>query len=258
MRYSLGLCAMLIAPRLVSPQSLARRIADAHDGVASFTFDARPGVCGNGRDFLRDGFGDGRIISANFNGYTHDRRWDDECETGPVRVVASLADGEVVSLRTYAGPIMHESDRVRDLGNVPVRDATAFLTELVNSGRGRVADEAMLPLVLADGPAPWPSFFRIARNENQSRSVRRSAATWLSRAAVAKLGIAGREETDDDEVRSSAVFALSQQRDRAVPELLSVARTSTHPAARAQALFWLGQTGDLRAIDYFAEILGER
>jgi hypothetical protein len=258
MRLSLAVLVAASLPLGASGQPLARRVAQARDGVVSFTFASRPGVCGNGRNLLRDGFDDGYVISENVQGYTRGRRWEDECERGPVRVVASVVGGEVVHLRTYAGPVVRESDQVTALGDVDVRDATSFLKDLAESGSGRVADQALLPLVLADDTPPWPLFLRLARSDTRPKSLRRNASTWLARAAGVKLGLSDREETDDDKVRESAVFALSQQRENAVPQLLTVARTSPHPAARVQALFWLGQTADPRAIDYFAEILGLR
>ena len=253
------LCLVILVagtmPTLVSAQSLARRVTQVRDGVVSFTFASRPGVCGNGRTFLRDGTDDGYVMSENVRNYSRDRQWDEECERGPVRVVASVVGGEVVSLRTYAGPVPRESDQLRTLGDVDVREATTFLADLAENGTGRVPDEALLPLVLADDTPPWPMFLRLARSDVRPKSLRRNAGMWLGRAVAAKLGLSDRAKTDDDDVRQAAVFALSQQRENAVPQLLTVARSSPYPAARAQALFWLGQTADPRAIDYFAEIL---
>jgi hypothetical protein len=57
-------------------------------------------------------------------------------------------------------------------------------------------------------------------------------------------------------VKKRAVFALSQlPKDEGVPLLLQVARTHTNPAVKKQAIFWLGQSKDPRALEFFAEIL---
>jgi HEAT repeat protein len=54
------------------------------------------------------------------------------------------------------------------------------------------------------------------------------------------------------------VFALSQlPKDEAVPELLHVAQTNASPTVRKEAIFWLGQTHDPRALDYFEQILSK-
>ena len=57
-------------------------------------------------------------------------------------------------------------------------------------------------------------------------------------------------------MKKRAVFALSQMpKDEGVPLLINVARTHTNPAVRKQAMFWLGQSKDARAVEFFAEIL---
>ena len=59
-------------------------------------------------------------------------------------------------------------------------------------------------------------------------------------------------------MKKKAVFALSQlPKDEGVPLLINVARTNTNPAVRKQAMFWLGQSKDPRALDFFAEILAK-
>jgi HEAT repeat protein len=118
-----------------------------------------------------------------------------------------------------------------------------------------------MPLVLADAPDPWPLLLRIARDDERPRNVRSSALLWLSNAVTDHLGISRRDgrESDDDQVREQAVFVLSQRpRSESVPELIDIARVAKNPAARRAAIFWLGQTGDRRAADVFAELLGSR
>ena len=52
------------------------------------------------------------------------------------------------------------------------------------------------------------------------------------------------------------MFALSQlPKDEGVPLLIKVARTNTNLEVRKQAMFWLGQSKDPRAIDFFSEVL---
>ncbi len=53
----------------------------------------------------------------------------------------------------------------------------------------------------------------------------------------------------------AAVFAISQRpRHEAVPLLMEVAETSRLVKVRRSAVFWLGQTGDSRALDFFEQI----
>ncbi len=57
-------------------------------------------------------------------------------------------------------------------------------------------------------------------------------------------------------MKKKAVFALSQlPKDEGVPKLMDVARTNRNPEVRKQAMFWLGQSNDPRAVKFFEEIL---
>lgn len=252
--------AMLVA-QSTNAQSLQRRVVNAPDGTVEFSFAARPGVCGDGATYVRDGFGGDNRISenGNFNGGKGDADWP-PCIDGPVRVLAFVNGGEITRLRTFAGPRrpLRESS-TRDLGVVSVDDAADFFSRTIERARGRASSDAVLPLILADSIDPWPSLLRFARDERLSKSIRSSVSFWLARGAAAKLGLAHRDDESDDDVRSSAVFALSQQpKDVAVPRLIELVRTSRHPGVRSQALFWLGQSGDARATDLFQEILSRR
>ena len=40
-----------------------------------------------------------------------------------------------------------------------------------------------------------------------------------------------------------------------MPLLIEVARTNRSPKVREQAIFWLGQSGDPRALEFFEEVL---
>jgi HEAT repeat protein len=262
---SVAIAASVVMALPVQAQRLERRVLDVarNQDAASveFSFASRDGVCGDGVRFFSDGLGgDNRIyVDGSSSGW---RRGDDMelCVPGPVRVVVSTGAGHIIRLHTYVGPRYGGADgEPTDLGMVSVSDALEFLTELVQQESGRVSSDAILPMVLADSVAPWTKLLRFARDERLPRSVRSSADFWLARGAGAVLGVNRHDESDDDEVRAQAVFALSQQpRESAVPQLIEIVRTSSRPAVRAQALFWLGQSGDPRAIDLFEEILRRR
>ena len=60
----------------------------------------------------------------------------------------------------------------------------------------------------------------------------------------------------ETEVKKKAVFALSQlPKDEGVPKLMDVARNNRNPEVRKQAMFWLGQSHDPRALAFFEKIL---
>lgn len=258
--------ALLAAPALpLSGQSLERRIHDAAGSsrytAVQFSFASRRGVCGDGARYLSDGLGGERrlYVEGNNQGWRRGDDWE-PCAPGPVRVVVSTNDGQFTQLRTYVGPSRRAPDDAhRDLGLVSVREGIDFLTRLIEGDNGRLSNDAILPLVLADSVDPWPTLLRLERDDRLGKASRSTIAFWLARGAGYVLGVNDEEPSDDDEVRTQAVFALSQQpRESAVPRLIDIVQHSNRPVVRAQALFWLGQSGDPRAIDLFEDILRKR
>ncbi len=248
----LAVAVVLIAcVRPCSPlfaQSLADRIAGVGSGHVRFSFDARPGVCGNGRN-----------ISTSSS--TSD--WEPWCEPGPVRVSLELRDRQVVDLETYVGGRWRaRQDTATDLGTVTPADAVAYLLTLARAGTGRVAERAVLPIALADAET-WPDLLKLAKDGSRPRPVRKSAVFWLGQAAgeAAVEGLTGlvAEGDEDIEVKKSAIFALSQLRQGGgVESLIQIARSNQDPRLRKQAIFWLGQSEDPRALALFEELLTKR
>jgi len=64
------------------------------------------------------------------------------------------------------------------------------------------------------------------------------------------------ENDPDTEVKKRAVFALTQMPEgEGIPLLISVAKTNNNPDVRKQAVFWLGQSHDPRALDFIESVL---
>jgi len=247
-------------------QRLGPRVAAARDGTVRLSFAARPGVCGNGRNIIAlDCAGGmcGRQHTITFDG-GHDRdEVEYDCEPGPVRVSLTVRDGHVQSLRTYVGGRWVTPSGnvvVTDLGTVSPSDAVAFLLEVASREDGRAGDEAILPATLADSVVVWPMLLKLARDDRVPHRTRRQAVFWLGQAAgdAATRDLTGLvDDRDlDRDVKEQAVFALSQQPgDAGVPALIRIARTHPEPGVRRKALFWLGQSGDPRALALFEELL---
>jgi hypothetical protein len=261
---SRALVLLAAAVGLAAPaaaQTLARRIAAAPEGVVHLSYAARAGVCGNGAGTISFDCAGGACGRHRINS-TSD--WDDgepcPCEAGPVRLALQVAGGRVTHLRTYVGGRWRNTPGVTDLGVVPPAEAAAYLLDLARQGDARTARDAVLPATLADSVPVWPDLVRLARDGAASRSVREQAVFWLGQAAgeaaVRDLADIVGDDTLDREVREHAVFALSQQpKDVGVPALIQVARSNKDPDVRRKAFFWLGQSGDPRAIALFAEVL---
>lgn len=249
------LLVLIAAPRMWG-QSLASRIAAAGVETMTFHFAARPGVCGDGESFIRTG-------RSSYHGSFSSGRPMEPCILGPVQVRLTLDAGAVTRVQTWVGPLRHRA--ARDLGAVPAAEAASYLMALAARGSPRSSAKAIFPAVLADSAVVWPQLLAIARDvETRSRSTRQDALFWLSRfASGAAAGRPNDPFADDDdpsdpdeELKTHAVFVLSQLRNGAgIPDLLHIARTSASPRVRSQALFWLGQSGDPRAIELFESVL---
>jgi len=251
--------SLLAAAHPARAQSLASRVSSVGDGTVQLRFASRSGVCGDGRGSIGSSGHSFTLRRSSDSDFGYDDTW---CAPGPVRVVLSVHDGEVERARVFVGG-NDSSSGVRDLGTVGAHEAAGYFLALAPRAPARVADDAIVAAVLADSVTPWPALLSIARDGGVPRGTRQSATFWLSRGAAAVVnqrslfGAREEDESERDEVRGAAIFALSQQpRDEGVPALIRVARGSNAPAARDKALFWLGQSGDSRALDLFAQILG--
>lgn len=258
MRRLVVLAAILSsAPVAAQTQTLSQRVRAAN-GTVEVIFPSRATACGDGATFIGNVLG---TRSHYTDGATHadPDDWWPACVRGPVRVVATIIDGDVTRIRSFVGPVP-ATDTARQTVTVTAADAASWLADLVTRGSARAASDAMLPLIVADVAEPWPLLLRVARDESRPRAVRQSAITWLGNGAAEHLGLRDATgQSDDDDVRTQAVFVLSQRpKAESVPELMKLARTATNAAVRRAAIFWLGQVGGDRAIDVYAELLGIR
>lgn len=145
------------------------------------------------------------------------------------------------------------------LDGVNAADSVKLLSSLV-SGTDKVRSGAMAALAMHRDDIAVPELLRLARQDTTAK-VRGDALFWLGQTAGRKVAgeiTAAIENDPDTDVKKRAVFALSQlPKDEGVPLLINVAKTNKNPAVRKQAMFWLGQSKDPRALDFFSEILGK-
>lgn len=253
MRHAIRLALAGVAATISTPlcaQNLAKRVT-ASDGIVNVVYPSRPTACGDGRGSIQNIFGTNQVYSYDGNGRMR------QCVHGPARVAATVIDGEVTRLRLYVGAV--ESTDNKTL-TVSAAEAVEWLSGVASRGSWRIASDAIVPLVVADAPDPWPLLLKIARDDDRPRPVRQTALQWLSFGATDHLGLSEHsQKTDDDELREQAVFVLTQRpKSESVPELIDIARTAKNAAARRSAIFWLSQSGDRRAADVYAELLGIR
>lgn len=229
-------------------------------------FTSRPGLCGNA-DAERTMFGSTGDPGRT---YMHTQSWTNagptrqmECLEGPTYLRLRVSGGEVsdVSARVARG-FPAASGRVTELGRVPAREAGSYLFALAErTADGEVGEGAVFAATLPDSVDASRRLLRIARSEVVRKEARSAAVYWLAEQAGAEAtkGLASLVNDRDQgrATREAAVFSLSQRpRAESVPELIRIARTHRDGHIRRAALFWLGQSGDPRAVALFEELLG--
>jgi hypothetical protein len=255
---TLAVLATLSAPAAAQQRSLADRISAVRTGAVEFRYPSREGICGDGRTYIR--VGEHQMVGS----------WNDEmasrvCAPGPVRVVVTLANGTPTRVKGFVGPEPTDQSGITDLGTTTAAEGSAYLLTIASmTDGGRAARDAVFPALLGEGVVAWPKLVEIARRDAGGERHKHSEATfWLGRYAASKLNGSDdpfdaddHDETDEEDVKGHAVFALSQLRGHeGVDPLIKVARTNKDPYVRSKALFWLGESRDPRAIDVFEEIL---
>jgi HEAT repeat protein len=173
-------------------------------------------------------------------GSWNEHRGMEPCYQGPVQVRLTQQDGEVTRVQYWVGPLR---DRVaRDLGAVPAPEAARYLLTIVREGSANAGAKAVMPAVLADSAVVWPQLLAIAKDGFRSSGARSE-----------------RGETPDEDIKTHAVFVLSQLRNgEGIPQLIEVAKGNQSWRVRSQALFWLGQTTDSRVLPVFEAVLTSR
>ena len=187
-----------------------------------------------------------------------------------------LAEDAIAAIALHADPL---ADKVLErfvsaTQPGPVREHAAFW---LGSQRGRTGYDIVLNLLRTDSdgkfrehaifvvsesgqPDAISELIRLAKSD-RDRDVRSQSLFWLAQKASvqAEQAITDAMEKDPDaEVKRKAVFALSQlPTAQGVPLLLKYAR-SGNPVIRKEAIFWLGESEDPRALDFLEKFLLER
>jgi len=170
----------------------------------------------------------------------------------------SAAFGRLQEWATGRHPRKLREQAIFWLGAARGEEAWPILVSLVNDSPDKgIRDRAVFAAYVAKQSGTVDLLIDAARHDD-STQVRRSALMWLAQLAGDRAVAAIQDALDDPDtaVKRHAVFALSQlPADRGVPLLIGIARENPNPEVRKQALFWLGQTGDDRALAFIEELL---
>jgi HEAT repeat protein len=250
-RFSLLAIALLLAVAASAPlalaQSLANKVASASDRSVQFTYPVRPGVCGDGRTYISTG-------SGNFYG-SFSTNAADQCLTGPVRVVADLADKNVIALRTFVGGAATAETGVTNLGSVTSAEAADYLMGVASRADGRVGRDAIFAALLGENVDVTSPLLDIGRDQNRPLETRRAALSGLVRSDSRQLDKIGpalvqiaTNESDAQGVRTTALSALSRlDHGAGIQPLVQLAGANLTTWVGREAMTVLARSGDPRA-----------
>jgi hypothetical protein len=267
------LCLLLASPLLAQPRVVNGELREAPTGALTRAtldqFAARSGTAWF-TYAVPLAEGDRHICDGNFDDGSAARRPGLPPGQPPVMMLEGprrvwilfrVDEGRVDRIR------LASEDCTLDVGGLTVHwannvspDASVtLLSSFLTAGtERRTADGALTALAMHREPAALERLL-VAARDGATAHLRGQALFLLAqRAGEQAIGaitaaIANDPETD---VKRRAVFALSQlPRDEGVPRLIELARTNSNPVVRKQAMFWLGQSRDPRALKFFEEIL---
>jgi hypothetical protein len=177
-----------------------------------------------------------------------------------VMILARLQAGGIQRVRSFSGDCQVDAGglQVYWFGDVSGAQSVDFLKTLITTPDGRNQSESALSAIaLHRDAAATAAILDLAKNGTPK--LRQRALVWIARRAESQAAGIITQAIDNDpdvEVKKQAVSALNQlPRDEGVPLLIKLARSHTNPVVRKQAMFWLGQSKDPRALSFFEEVL---
>lgn len=251
----------VVAPAM-QQGGLDRRVRTAPGTAVQFHLAARPGICGDGRSYMRLG-------DDSWYGSINDATRSQPCETGPLRVLVVKDGDEILKLQSYVGPLATATDAA-DLGRVAPAEAVAFLGGLAERSAGRVPRDAVFALGIADSANISGILTRLVRDAERPRETRRSALSALVRRREASdappvselvsiLATVARNGQEHNSFRESAVSTLSRlDRGEGIPTLIQMSGSSDDPWLAKEAVEVLARSGDPRALRVVREIVARR
>jgi hypothetical protein len=147
------------------------------------------------------------------------------------------------------------------LGNTRGQTGYEALTRLRSSEDDKFREHLTFCFSQSNASEAQSTLIDMAKNDPASR-VRGQALFWIAQKAQKKSDAdVIRQAADNDpdaDIKKKAVFALSQiPHGEGVPDLIRVAKENKSREVRKQAMFWLGQSKDPRALEFFESVLAK-
>ena len=124
----------------------------------------------------------------------------------------------------------------------------------------RLKQSVFISLAQLDDAAAIDWMMDRALDPNEATELRKQALFWAGQHPSADLSrFAGLyERLVDREMKEQLIFLYAQRQEPdTVDRLIEIARVETDPEIRKRVIFWLGQTGDERAVEYLLELVAD-
>lgn len=240
---SIGMLAL--AAHAAGAQQLAARIAATRDGTVRFSYAARSGVCGDGRDVIRIGnetyVGDG---DQTYRGARVDR-----CDFGAVRAEIRRSGGETERIRLHVGGRWDAASDATDLGTVSAPEAARWFLGEARRAERHEAHVALEGAIVADSVTISPELDAMARDDALPREVRGAAifalATVDEPQSRSRLRALITDEKLDVDRRGEAIIALGgRDMDREDGRFLRSAFASLDPRLHDKVFLAVAHSDD--------------
>jgi hypothetical protein len=136
-------------------------------------------------------------------------------------------------------------------------DDVAWLRQQYPRLSPKLRDNVFLAVSRSDSPRASRWLSSVVEDTNETEHNREQAMFWLGqgRSPTGDL-VRLYEHLPEAQLRTHYTFVLSQRRDReALDKLIDVAQHDTDRSVRHQALFWLGQSKDPRALAFIRDLV---
>src|SRR5262249_54433863 len=122
---------------------------------------------------------------------------------------------------------------------------------------GRSAGDAVSGAALADSVNLAPELTSVVRDQRATSDTRQQALYWLGQTSMPTAELARLyDELRPTGLRENFVYVISQRRDdAAIQKLIDIASHDSDRETRMQAMYWLGQTNDPRAVKFLRDLV---
>jgi HEAT repeat protein len=233
--------------------------------AARYLLDAATKARGNNARQALAGavFADSIELTGDLADLARDKRIERDLRQNAVFWIGSYDDAAAArAVRTLAGDESVDEE-IRGAAIValgrddPSDDDVTWLQRLYPSLSEKLRSDVFLAMSRSDSPRASGWLSDVITNDGESEHTREQALFWLGQGRGSTVDLVRLyARLDRPALRRHFTFVLSQRHDdKAVDKLIDIADHDPDRDVRRQALFWLGQSRDPRALAYLRDLV---